>query len=59
MKKYSITLIVFAIMACVNYINRQHYAGTVNLRKNRSAPGLYRGGVLKKAPGTKYTALAN
>jgi hypothetical protein len=31
MKKYSITLIVFAIMGCVNYMNKQHHLSTVNL----------------------------
>jgi hypothetical protein len=32
MKKYSLTLIVIAIMGCVNYMNKQHHITTVNLR---------------------------
>jgi len=31
MKKYSLTLIVFAIMGCINYMNKQHHISTVNL----------------------------
>jgi hypothetical protein len=45
MKKYSITLIVFAIMGCVNYINKQHHLSTVNLhdyQPNGCKVNLYR-----------------